>query len=121
MTKSVFNLRLSKSAAKELTPYIEQVIQEHDRSRSVVARVGDSAPMVGSTTSVIIGYVFEFIQNKDVCYSVAAVVAAWIRAKHSKKITIHKGDYKIEAENLTEEQLFKLFSEAKEEIRIKEQ
>lgn len=119
MTKSVFKVRLSKSVGEELIPYIEQVIAAENRKMGVRARVGDAAPSASSPASVILGYIFEFIQNKDVCYSVAAVVAAWIRAKHSKKIIIKKGDYEIEASNLTEQQLFKLFNEAKEEIQIK--
>ena len=41
--------------------------------------------------------------------------------EQSKKIIIKKGGYKIEASNLTDEELFKLFSEAKEEIEIKKE
>lgn len=121
MTKSVFKVRLSKSVGEELIPYIEEIIPAEARKMGVRARVGDSAPSASSPASVILGYIFEFIQNKDVCYSVAAVVAAWIRAKNSKKIIIKKGGYKIEASNLTDEELFKLFSEAKEEIEIKKE
>ncbi|EAA4374022.1 hypothetical protein GSI16_004247 [Salmonella enterica] len=121
MTKSVFKVRISKSVGEELIPYIEEIIPAEARKMGVRARVGDSAPSASSPASVILGYIFEFIQNKDVCYSVAAVVAAWIRAKHSKKIIIKKGGYKIEASNLTDEELFKLFSEAKDEIEIKKE
>ena len=81
MTKSVFKVRLSKSVGEELIAYIEEIIPAEARKMGVRARVGDSAPSASSPASVILGYIFEFIQNKDVCYSVAAVVAAWIRAK----------------------------------------
>ena len=121
MTKSVFKIRLSKSVGQELTPYINEVIAESDRKISVRARVGDSAVTASSASSVVLGYIFEFVQNKDVCYCIAAVVAAWIRAKHSKKITIKKDGYSIEAKNLNEKELFKIFSETKADLEIKEE
>ena len=119
MTKSVFTIHLSKSAGKELKPYIEQVINDSDRTMSVHAKVGDSI-YAGSAASNVFGYVFEFIQNKDVCYTVAAIVIAWIRSKNGKKISITKDGYSIKAENLNEKQLFKILSDHDAQITIAE-
>lgn len=75
MTKSVFTISLSKSVGEEMKPFIEEIIAQENRTLRIRARTGDSVKAV----TTVIGYIFEFIQNKDVCYTVAAVVIAWIR------------------------------------------
>lgn len=116
MTKSVFTISLSKSVGEEMKPFIEEIIAQENRTLRMRARTGDSVKAV----TAVIGYVFEFIQNKEVCYTVAAVVIAWIRSKHGKRISIKKDGYEIDARNLTEQELFKLLSEAESKISISE-
>ena len=116
MTKSVFTLHLSKQAGSELRPYIEKIIAAEDRTFITKARVGDST----NTVSTITAYLFELIQNKDVCYTMAAIFVAWVRSKNNKSITIKKDGFTIEAKNLNEEQFYKIFSEATSELKIEE-
>lgn len=118
MDISVFNVHLRGAAGKEIKGYVEQCIAECDVDISTSIRTIDSA---SSTATSVATYIFEFIQNKDVCYSFAAIVAAWIRAKHSKRITIKKDGYSIDAKNLTEKELFEIFNETKSTIEIKEE
>jgi len=106
MTKSVFTVRLSKSAGIEMKPYIEQIIPPESRKMGIRAMAFDSAS--GSGGDNIVGYIFEFIQNKDVCYSVAAIIIAWIRARNGKSVTFRKGDALIDAKGLNEKELFKI-------------
>ncbi|WP_139109837.1 hypothetical protein [Kosakonia oryziphila] len=116
MTKSVFILNLSKEAFSELRPYIEEAISADCRTIMTKARTGDSV----NTVSVITAYLFELLQNKEVCYTMAAIFAAWVRSKNNKSITIKKDGYTIEAKNLNEKQLYKIFSETKTELKIEE-
>jgi len=106
MTKSVFTIRLSKSAGLEMKPYIEKMIPPESRKMGIRAMAFDSAS--GNGGDNIVGYIFEFIQNKDVCYSVAAIVIAWIRARNGKSVTLRKGDTLIDAKGLNEKELFKI-------------
>lgn len=116
MTKSFFTVRLSKSAAKELKPHIEKVIPQESRKMSIRARTFDSAS--GNAGDNIVGYIFEFIQNKDVCYTFAAIVIAWIRSRHGKSITFKKGDTKIEVKGLNGQELYKILESKDVSIEI---
>ncbi|OSX83713.1 hypothetical protein B9L20_16660 [Serratia marcescens] len=116
MTKSVFTISLSKSVGEEMKPFIEEIIAQENRTLRIRARTGDSVKAV----TTVIGYVFEFIQNKEVCWTVGAIVIAWIRSKHGKRISIKKDGYELDARNLTEQELFKLLSETESKISISE-
>jgi hypothetical protein len=116
MTKSVFTVHLSKSAGNEMKPFIEKIIDQDDRKMRIKALAFDSA--TGSSGDNLIGYVFEFIQNKDVCYSFAAIVIAWIRSRSGRSIIIRKGNTVIEAKGLTEKELKDILSQTDSTIHI---
>ncbi|MCU5775133.1 hypothetical protein N5923_23255 [Erwiniaceae bacterium BAC15a-03b] len=117
MTKSVFTIRLSKSVGKDMMPYIEKIIPQESRKMSVRALTFDSASGGGNGDNVI-GYIFEFIQNKDVCYSVAAIVIAWIRARNGKGISLRKGDTRVDITGLNEKELYKILDEKAVTVHI---
>ncbi|MDJ0042937.1 hypothetical protein [Pantoea allii] len=116
MTKSVFTVHLSKSAGNEMKPFIEKIIDHDDRKMRIKAMAFDSA--TGSSGDNLIGYVFEFIKNKDVCYSFAAIVIAWIRSRSGRTVIIRKGDTVIEAKGLTEKELSEILSKTDSSIHI---
>lgn len=115
MTKSVFTVHLSKTAGNDMKPFIEKIIPQDDRKMRIKAMVFDSASSGGNN---VVGYIFEFIQNKDVCYTFAAIVIAWIRSKHGKSVIIRKGDTTIEAKGLTEKQLAEILQAQDTTIHI---
>lgn len=105
MDKSVFTINLQGNDYQDLISNIKEIIPKESVKTSVRMRIGDSFD--GGTSQL--GAILEFLQNKDVCYTVAAIVAAWIRSKNNKKITIKTKDSTIEASNLNEKQLFEIF------------
>ena len=99
-----------------MKPYIEKIIPTESRKMGIRALAFDSAS--GNGGDNVIGYIFEFIQNKDVCYSVAAIIIAWIKARNGKSVTLRKGDTIIDVKGLNEKQLFNILEEKDVTVHI---
>ncbi|EMT5712762.1 hypothetical protein WMR32_005259 [Klebsiella oxytoca] len=102
MSKSVFTLDLSKAASKDLEAVIENAVKKES-----VIKKGYKAFVMDSYDgdSVFLGLIYEIINSKEACASIATVVIAWIKLKNGKKIVIKKDGVKIEASNLTQKEL----------------
>ncbi|MBE5221599.1 hypothetical protein IG608_08990 [Pectobacterium sp. A113-S21-F16] len=81
---------------------IEHLISENERK--VIRRIM-TRDSVGSS-SVLLDFIIEVVNSKPTCAAIAAVLIAWIRASHNRKLTIkRKNGEKRTYENLTESEL----------------
>lgn len=80
---------------------IESIIPAAHRTKARKMFVRDS--LDGGST--LLGLVYEIINSKAACAAIAAVVIAWIKSRNGKKVIIKKDGVRIEASNLTQQEL----------------
>ncbi|MBE5213277.1 hypothetical protein IG611_01550 [Pectobacterium sp. A535-S3-A17] len=80
---------------------IEHLISENERK--VIRRIM-TRDSVGSS-SVLLEIIVEIINSKAACAAIAAVIIAWIKQKHGRKLTTQKSGETRTYENLTESEL----------------
>ncbi|EHF8259116.1 hypothetical protein B8Z58_005062 [Enterobacter roggenkampii] len=112
MPKSETSIILPPEIGKAVLPIIKDSVSKEDYQ--ILRRLRTVDAVGAGSGNALVDITIIVATSSPACLAIASILRTWIRATHSKKVTLKTEKGSIEFENLSSEDLMQVIKECKE-------